>query len=122
MFSLSEDMKYWLYSEPTDMRKSFFTLSGLVSTKMGRDPLSGDVFIFLNKSLNRIKLLRMEPGGLVIYSKMLDERRFSRPQTLDSGEIMWQDLILIVTGIINKNDSRNARKKQLNLLRNRALL
>ncbi len=122
MFSLSEDMKYWLYSEPTDMRKSFFTLSGLVSTKMGRDPLSGDVFIFLNKSLNRIKLLRMEPGGLVIYSKMLDERRFSRPQTLDSGEIMWQDLILIVTGILNKNDSRNARKKQLNLLRNRALL
>ncbi len=122
MFSLSEDMKYWLYSEPTDMRKSFFTLSGLVSTKMGRDPLSGDVFIFLNKSLNRIKLLRMEPGGLVIYSKMLDERRFSRPQTLDSGEIMWQDLILIVTGIINKNDSRNARITPLNLLRNRALL
>ena len=66
MFSLGDGLTYWLYSEPTDMRKSFFTLSGLVSNNMGRDPLSGDVFIFLNRGLNRIKLLRMEPGGLVL--------------------------------------------------------
>lgn len=121
MFSLSEDMRYWLYSEPTDMRKSFFTLSGIVSNLMGLDPLSGDVFIFLNKSRTRIKLLRMEPGGLVIYSKMLDEGKFSRPELSQTGEILWQDLILIVSGIMKSPATKKDREKHLNLLRNRAL-
>ena len=37
MFSLNDSLRYWLYSEPTDMRKSFHTLSGLVRDRMGRD-------------------------------------------------------------------------------------
>ncbi len=39
MFSLERGMRYWLYSEPTDMRKSFHTLSGLVRNKIGGDPI-----------------------------------------------------------------------------------
>ena len=38
MFSLGREMRYWLYSEPTDMRKSFHTLCGLVRNKIGGDP------------------------------------------------------------------------------------
>ena len=44
MFSLNDSMRYWLYTEPTDMRKSFHTLSGLVRDQMGRNPLDGDVY------------------------------------------------------------------------------
>lgn len=45
MFSLGREMRYWLYSEPTDMRKSFHTLCGLVRNKIGGDPMNGDVYI-----------------------------------------------------------------------------
>ena len=67
MFSLNDSMRYLLYSEPTDMRKSYHTLSGLVTNNKGLNVRNGDVFIFVNKARNRIKLLHMEPGGLVIY-------------------------------------------------------
>ncbi len=79
MFSLNDSMRYLLYSEPTDMRKSYHTLSGLVTNNLRLNVLDGDVFIFINKSRNRIKLLHMEPGGLVIYSKLLEEGRFRLP-------------------------------------------
>lgn len=60
MFSLNDSLRYWLWSEPTDMRKSFYTLSGLVRTKMGKDPLDGSVYVFINARHDRIKLLYME--------------------------------------------------------------
>ena len=72
MFSLNDSMKYWLYNQPTDMRKSYYTLSGIVSNTMGLDPYNGDVYIFMNKSRNRIKLLHWDPGGMVICSKLLE--------------------------------------------------
>ena len=82
-------MRYWLYSEPTDMRKSFHTLSGLVRNKIGGDPMNGDVYIFVNKRRNRIKLLHYETGGMVIYAKMseknlpLDPTVLSEPTLFD---------------------------------------
>ncbi len=65
MFSLDRGLRYWLYSEPTDMRKSFHTLSGVVRNKIGGDPMNGDVYIFVNKRRNRIKLLHYETTGMV---------------------------------------------------------
>ena len=79
MFSLGREMRYWLYSEPTDMRKSFHTLCGLLRNKIGGDPMNGDVYIFVNKRRNRIKLLHYENGGMVIYAKMLDRGTFGMP-------------------------------------------
>ncbi len=56
MFSITSG-QYFLYREPADMRKSFDGLCGLVQTRLGKDPMSGDLFIFINKRRNRIKLL-----------------------------------------------------------------
>lgn len=61
------------------MRKSFHMLSGIVNNRMSFDLRNRDVFIFINKNRNRIKLLRKEPGGLVIYAMMLDYGRFHLP-------------------------------------------
>lgn len=63
MFSLNDSLSYYLYSRPADMRKGFDTLCGLVRSEMGRNPLSGEVFIFINGARATIKLLRWERGG-----------------------------------------------------------
>lgn len=117
MFSLDGSLRYWLYSEPTDMRKSYHTLSGIVNNRMGVDPRNGDVYIFVNRRKNRIKLLHYERGGLVIYSKMLDRGTFGMPISTSKDEIashiVWKDLQRMVEGIMSDPDSREARLSTL---------
>ena len=50
-------MRYLLYNRPTDMRKSFHTLSGIITDAMGQDPCNGNVYIFINRARDRIKLI-----------------------------------------------------------------
>ena len=71
MFSLNDSMCYLLYNRPTDMRKSFHTLSGIITDAMGQAPCNGNMYIFINRTRDRIKLLHWEPGGMVLYSKLL---------------------------------------------------
>jgi transposase len=94
------------------MRKSFDGLCGLVNGRLGQDPMSGDVFIFLNKPRNRVKLLRWEPGGYVLFFKRLERGTFELPtlrnpalsQLLDYGE-----LAMIITGISMRNANKRRR-------------
>jgi transposase len=60
MFTLSADLKFHLYLRPTDMRKSFDGLSGLVQNQLGSNPCNGDVFMSINKSRDKIKLLHWQ--------------------------------------------------------------
>lgn len=117
MFSLGRGLRYWLYSEPTDMRKSFHTLSGVVRDKTGGDPMNGDVYIFVNKRRNRIKLLHYETGGMVIYAKMLDRGTFGMPipgsKDVITSSIKWEDLLKMAEGILANPDSRQARLDEL---------
>lgn len=117
MFSLERGMCYWLYSEPTDMRKSFHTLSGLVRNKIGGDPMSGDVYIFVNRRRNRIKPLHYETGWMVIYAKMLDRGTFGMPvpgsKDIVTGGMKWEDPHRMVEGIMANPDSRQARLEWL---------
>ena len=46
MFTLSTSNRFHLYSQPTDMRKSFDGLSAVVQNALDSNPLNGDVFIF----------------------------------------------------------------------------
>jgi hypothetical protein len=49
------------------MRRSFYTLSGMVTNQMGRNVQDGDVYMFINRQCTSMKILHMECGGLVIY-------------------------------------------------------
>ena len=84
------------------MRKGYDGLSGLVSNEWKMNPLSGDVFIFLSKQRNKIKLLHWQGDGFVIYSKRLEKGTFELPG--DNGaenkiEITGQQLQFILDGI-----------------------
>ncbi|WP_300763633.1 IS66 family insertion sequence element accessory protein TnpB [uncultured Bacteroides sp.] len=104
MFCLSDSDRFFLYPYPTDMRKSFYSLSGIVTEKMGKDVQEGDAFIFINKSLTNMKILHAEYGGLVIYNMRLESGTF-RLSDIDcedssaSLSINWSELTLIVHGI-----------------------
>ena len=61
------------------MRRSFYTLSGMVTNQMGRNVQDGDVFIFINRTCTVMKVLHMECGGLVIYHLRLESGTFTLP-------------------------------------------
>lgn len=115
MFSLNESQQFYLCTSSTDLRKGFDSLCGLVSSQMGRDPLSGEVFIFWNKTQTVIKLLHWERGGLVIYHKRLETGRFSLPlyeKEKQCYSILWRDLVLMTEGIsVEKVNVRKRFKK-----------
>ena len=60
-----------------DMRKAFDALSALVSSAMGKDLLSGDVFLFVSKDRKRAKALLWDGTGLCLYAKRLEKGHFT---------------------------------------------
>ena len=66
-----------LYGRPTDMRKGFDGLSALVTQDLARDPLSGEVFIFVSRDRVRTKVLQWDGTGLCVYAKRLERGRFA---------------------------------------------
>lgn len=114
MFSLNDSNRFYLYTEPTDMRKSFYSLSGIVKDKMGFNIFDGDAFIFINKGLNSIKVLHMESGGLVIYYMKLERGCIQLPDMTSwedkpSARTSWTDLIMMVEGI-SLSDCKRAKR------------
>ena len=102
MFHLHVKLKYFLYPAPVDMRKSFYTLSGIVSSVMKRDVLNGEVFIFVNRRLTIMKILHLEHGGLVIYHKKLESGVFKLPtlgEDHTSQAIEWHNLMTMVRDV-----------------------
>lgn len=110
MFALSSTNRYLLYGRPTDMRKSFNGLCGLVSSKLGRSPQSGEVFIFINRRRDKVKLLHWESGGFVLYYKRLEQGTFRPP--FFEGEaykISWWELTMMISGITATGIRQNKR-------------
>ena len=91
------------------MRKSFNGLSGLVINELKRSPISGEVFIFLNRKRTHLKMLHWESGGFVLYYKRLEKGTFSAPEIYDNGEISWWDLVLMIEGISVKKRVQKLR-------------
>jgi transposase len=83
MLSLSLPGRVFLCTLPTDMRKSFDSLAGLVQQHLDQDPLSGDLFVFRSKRGDRVKLLYWDQDGLAIWYKRLEEGTFVLPAAND---------------------------------------
>lgn len=66
----------YAFCAPVDMRKSFQGLSALVREEMGRDPLSGALFLFTNRRRSHAKVLWFDGSGLCVLAKRLERCRF----------------------------------------------
>jgi transposase len=101
VLSLNPHQRYFLYQTVTDMRKGINGLNGLIREYLQQDPMSGDVFIFLNKRRDRIKLLMWDRTGYALYYKQLEKGTFELPGSGKMGglELSWSELAMLLDGI-----------------------
>jgi transposase len=73
----TRSVRVFAHAAPVDLRKGFDGLYGLVVSQLGRDPLSGDCFLFTGRSRTRAKVLLYDGTGLCLYHKRLEQGRFA---------------------------------------------
>ena len=79
MIGASGNIQVWVATSPVDMRKSFDGLAEVVRAFLGHDPLCGSMFLFRNRSAERVKILWWDRDGLAIYYKRLEKGTFQFP-------------------------------------------
>lgn len=117
MLSLPGTTRIWVCTMPTDMRKSFDGLCGLIRTWLTCDPLSGELFVFANRSGDRVKILTFEGDGLAIYYKRLEAGRFHMPQSTAASDTVKvtmraADLLMLLDGVDLSSVKRRKRYRQ----------
>ena len=79
LLTLTDSHRYHLYRKETDMRKSFDSLCGIISSELDKNVMAGDVFIFINKLRTHLKLLVWETGGFSLFYRRLEQGTFELP-------------------------------------------
>ena len=77
MLTLPRSVVVWAYPSPTDLRKGYNGLFSLVQGGLERDPLSGELFVFVNRNRTLCKVLMWDGTGLCIFMKRLERGRFA---------------------------------------------
>jgi transposase len=112
MISLPSSVRVFLHAPPTDLRKGFDALCGLVTTAFSQDPTSGHLFLFVNRRRDRMKILYWDRDGLAIWYKRLENPgTFQIPTTATKAasiEMTPTQLSLILSGI----DLKSARQRK----------
>lgn len=110
MLSVPAKVRVFVCTRATDMRKSFDGLHGLVQDVLRQDPLSGDLFVFLNRRRDRVKLLLWEGDGMLIVYKRLERGTFGLPASQgDCLLLSSAQLALLLSGVDLKQTK--ARKR-----------
>ena len=104
MIALTPQIQAFLYRRPTDMRKSFHGLVALTQSELKQDPLSGSLFVFLNRRRDRVKILYWGQSGFCIWYQQLEKGTYQIPdaaslQEQDTLEVTRSQLSLILDGI-----------------------
>lgn len=80
--------RVYAYAAPVDMRKGHDGLSAVVSESLERDPLSGDLYLFVSRNRIRAKVLLWDGSGLCLYAKRLERGRFACLWRQREGEVL----------------------------------
>ena len=110
MFLPESQVRIWLYTVPTDMRKSYNGLSALVKNRLQGNPLSGELFVFVNRRQNQMKVLYFDRSGYCIWSKKLEQGQFVvRGAPGGKRQLNWTQLKLLLEGIEIKKSRQYKR-------------
>jgi transposase len=100
MFFPEGQIRVHLYGLPADMRKSFDGLSALARNTMGLDPLSGHLFVFVNRRGTQMKVLYFDRSGFCVWAKRLEAGCFIADWSkVRAREMDWTQLKLLLEGI-----------------------
>lgn len=115
MLGLSTNLRYFVCCQTVDMRNGFDGLAGIVRNQLGKDPISGDVFIFLNRTRTHIKLLHWDGDGFAVFYKRLERGRYTlmTSGTSISRQIKREDLYMLLEGLSSENMRRSKRYKRV---------
>lgn len=126
MLSLPSTVRIYVAAEPVDLRRGFDGLAAATRQIISADPLSGHLFVFLNRRSNRMKILLWERSGYLLLYKRLEHGRFRLPRTPELGkrhiEVEGADLALMMEGIDLRGAVRRKRWSAQNLLAKSASL
>ncbi len=113
MLTLPSGLRIFLRREPTDMRLGYDGLSSLAGSVFGQSPTSGHLFVFVNRSRNRAKMLLWDNGGFWLCSRRLEQGTFAMPTLPDSRQGTWEidrvEWTLFLEGIVIHAMSRKKR-------------
>src|SRR5688572_2612408 len=103
------ELRVFLCMAPTSMSFSFDRLMGTAERIFQRDPLSGHLFLFFNRTRNRVKILYWDRDGFCIWYKRLEAGVFQLPKSDQEGaELTYQQLSRLLGGL----DLRSGRRRQ----------
>jgi transposase len=107
MFHMNQNLKVVLAVEPVDLRKSFNGLYAVARCELGEIPEDGGMFIFSNRTRNRIKVLCFDGTGCWVSVKRLEQGTFSWPKgsAKEKMPLKPEALALLLDGV----DLRGAR-------------
>ena len=115
MLSFPPTVRIHFALDPVDLRKGFDGLANVARSVLAEDPLSGHLFVFLNRRRNRAKILFWDRSGWCIYYKRLERGCFHPPRRRELGatkvEVEAAELMLILEGIDLVDARRRARWK-----------
>jgi len=113
MLSLASGVKIFVYTQATDMRKGFNGLSGIVRSEFQADPTDGNLFIFINRRRDRMKLLHFDGGGFWLYYRLLEAGTFEELKPKDDScrlQIDATQLSMLLSGVsLVRSDRRRKR-------------
>ena len=113
MILLPRSVKVFVATAAVNLHRSFEGLSNEVRCVLAADPLSGHVFIFLNRRRSQVKMLVWTRGGFVIVHKRLERGRFTFPARVTTEaarvEIDTHELAMLLEGLDEK-ESRSAAR------------
>ncbi len=112
MLTLAANLRIYLHTQPTDMRKSFDGLSGMVRSVFQADPTNGSLFLFINRRRDRIKMLWWDQDGLALFYKRLEIGTFEMLQADDKSAVLEIDatqLAMLLGGVTLQSAQRRKR-------------
>ena len=113
MMLLPQSVRIFVAIEPVDMRKSFEGLSQIARSVMQQEPLSGHLFLFLNRAATHVKILMWTRGGFTIVYKRLEKGRFAFASRIDASaksvEIDVAELSMLLEGL-DASKAKGARR------------
>lgn len=99
MYATSGVRRILAHRDPVDMRRSFDGLVAVVKNELREDPLSGTLFVFVNRKRTYLKAVYWDRTGFCLFAKRLERGRFAIPGRSRTEELDERTLRLILDGI-----------------------